>query len=473
VAAGGITKTDRLAGESPTDIVASGFGRKERREARMSLSRDATAQGPVEARQPAGGVGRWRWRICALLFFITTLNYVDRQVLGVLAPELQRVFGWSEIQYGNIVAAFNAAYAVGLLLAGRLIDRVGIRIGYTAAIAVWSAATICHSLARTVFGFGLARIALGLSEAANFPAAIKTVAEWFPRKERALATGIFNSGANVGAIVAPLAAPWIAVTLGWQWAFLFLGGLSALWVAPWIIWYRRPEEHRAVSAAELAYIQSDPAQPAVKVRWSKLLPHRQTWAFLIGKLLTDPVWLFLLYWLPRFLHSQYGLTLTGLGWPLVVIYSMSTVGSIAGGWLPAKFLSLAWTPNRARKTAMLVCALAVVPVMFAASGFSIWLTVGLAGLATAAHQGWSANLFTMVSDTFPRHAVASVVGIGGFGGAAASALVSTATGFVLQFTHSYTPMFVFAGSAYLIALLAVQLLVPTLEPVRMEAPSRS
>ena len=415
--------------------------------------------------------GGYRWRICALLFFVTTLNYVDRQVLGVLAPELQRVIGWNELQYGDIVTVFQAAYAVGLLLAGGFIDRVGTRLGYASAIGLWSLATIGHAAVRTVLGFGFARFVLGLSEAANFPAAIKTVAEWFPRKERALATGIFNSGANIGAIVAPLAAPWIAVTLGWQWAFIVLGSLSALWVVPWMMLYRRPEEHPKLSSPELAYIQSDPPELTVKVPWAQLLPHRQTWAFLIGKFLTDPIWWFFLFWLPKFLNTRYGLTLTELGWPLVIVYTLSMAGSIGGGWLPAHFLKLGWSVNRARKTAMLVCAVAVVPIIFAASAAKLWVAVALVGLATASHQGWSANLFTMASDTFPRRAVASVVGIGGFGGAVGGMVIATFAGLVLQFTGSYVPMFVIAGSAYLIALLIIHLLLPRLEPASLDTRS--
>lgn len=420
----------------------------------------------VPAAKPA--IGSYRWRICVLLFFITTLNYMDRQVLGVLAPQLGRVIGWNEIQYGNIVTAFQGAYAVGLLLAGRFIDRVGTRIGYAAAITVWSLATIGHSLARTVVGFALARFLLGLAEAANFPAAIKTVAEWFPKRERAMATGIFNSGANIGAIVAPAAAPWIAVRLGWQWAFVFMGALSAIWIAPWLMGYRRPEEHSKVSAAELRYIQSDPPETQVVVPWSQLIPHRQTWAYLIGKFLTDPIWWFFLFWLPKFLYSQYGLTLTDLGWPLVTVYTMSMAGSIGGGWLPAKFLKLGWSLNASRKTAMLVCALAVVPVMVAANAGHLWWAVALVGLATAAHQGWSANLYTIVSDTFPKHAVGSVIGIGGFGGAVGGMLIATFTGWLLEVTGSYVPVFVIAGSAYLVALFVIQLLVPKLEPARIE-----
>lgn len=410
-------------------------------------------------------IGRYRWRICALLFFITTLNYTDRQVLGVLAPELQRVIGWNEIQYGNIVTAFTAAYALGLVLAGRFIDGAGTRIGYAVAIAVWSIATLGHSLARTVAAFAAARVALGLAEAANFPAAVKTVAEWFPKRERALATGIFNSGANIGAIVAPVAAPWIAVSLGWPWAFVFLGALSAVWVAPWLAIYRKPEAHAKLTATELAYIQSDPAEPAAKVPWSRLLPHKQTWALVIGRFLTDPIWWFLLYWLPKFLNTQYGLKLTELGLPLVIIYTFSMGGSIAGGWMPARFLKAGWSLNCARKVAMLICAAAVVPIMTAATAGRLWLAVAVVGLGAAAHQGWSANLYTMASDMFPKGVVASVVGIAGFGGAIGGMLIATFAGWVLQVTGSYVPMFVIAGSVYLLALLCVHLLTPGLERV--------
>ena len=416
-------------------------------------------------------IGRYRWRICTLLFFVTTLIYLERQVLGVLAPELERVIGWDEIQYGNIVMAFQMAYALGMLLSGRFLDVVGPRIGYALAIAVWTLATSGQSLARSVLAFAIARFVLGLAEAPNFPAAIKTVAEWFPNKERALATGIFNSGANIGAIVAPATAPWVAAHFGWQWAFVFLGVLSAIWIVPWAVTYRQPERHPRLSATELAYIQSDPQEPAVRVPWVRLVPHRQTWAFLVGKFLTDPIWWFFLYWLAKFLNQQYGLTQTGLGWPLVIVYTGSMVGSVCGGWLPAKFLKMGWSLNRARKTAMLICAVAVLPVTFAATGGKLWLTVALVSLATAAHQGWSANLFTLPSDTFPKQAVASVVGIGGFGGAVGGMLIATLTGLVLERTHSYVPMFVMASLAYLVALAIIHLVLPTLERANLEGAS--
>jgi ACS family hexuronate transporter-like MFS transporter len=419
------------------------------------------------AAEPLAHVGKYRWRICALLFFATTINYMDRQVLGVLAPYLQNVIGWNEIQYGYIVTSFQAAYALGLLGMGGFIDRVGTRLGYAAAITVWSLAAMSHSLVNSALGFGAARFLLGLGESGNFPAAIKTVAEWFPRKERSFATGIFNSGSNVGAIVAPLTVPWIAVHLGWRWAFLFTGLFSATWLVVWMRMYRRPEQHPKVKPAELAYIRSDAAEPVVKVPWSSLLQHRQTWAFLIAKFLTDPIWWFFLFWLPKFFNTQHGLTLTDLGPPLVVIYVMADGGSIGGGWLASLFMKMGWSPSRARKTAMLCCACCVVPVVAAASVQSLWGAVALVSLAAAAHQGWSANLFTLSSDMFPRHAVASVVGIGGFGGAVGGMLIATFTGFLLQFTGSYVPVFIMAGSAYLIALAVIHWLAPNLEPAAL------
>jgi ACS family hexuronate transporter-like MFS transporter len=413
-------------------------------------------------------IGRYRWRICALCFLATTINYVDRQVLGVLAPELQRVIGWNEIQYSNLVNAFQAAYAIGLLVAGGFMDRVGTRIGYAVAIAVWSMATMGTALVHTVLGFGVARFVLGIGESGNFPASIKTVAEWFPKKERALATGIFNSGANIGAVVAPIVVPWLTVRYGWQAAFLATGSLSALWLIPWLIMYRPPQQHPRVSKGELNYILSDPPEPVEKIPWVKLLAHRQTWAFVIGKFMTDPIWWFIMFWLPKFLNSRYGLSLTELGWPLVIVYNMSTLGSVAGGWLSARFLKLGWTLNRARKTAMLICALTVTPIMFAASAKRLWVAVALVGLATASHQGWSANIFTLSSDMFPKRAVGSVVGIGGFGGAIGGMVIATFTGLVLQFTGSYVPMFIIAGTVYLIALGIIQLLAPRLEPAEID-----
>jgi MFS transporter, ACS family, hexuronate transporter len=417
---------------------------------------------------PTVAGGRYRWRICGLLFFVTTLIYLDRQVWGVLAPELQRLIGWNELQYSYIVNAFQIAYAVGLLLAGRVINGLGTRTAYALAIGLWIAATAGQSLARTVVAFAVARFLLGLGEAPNFPAALKTVAEWFPKRERALSTGIFNSGANIGAIVAPLAAPWIAIHFGWPWAFVSMAAIGIVWIFLWVTTYHRPEKHPKVCAAELSYIQSDPVEPAVVIPWAKLIPHRQTWAFITGKFLTDPVWWFFLYWYPKFLNTHFSLTLGALGWPLAIVYTMSMGGSIAGGWLSAQLLKRGWSLNAARKTAMLTCALTVVPIVFAATARQLWLSVVLVGLATASHQGWSANLFTLPSDMFPKRAVASVVGIGGFGGAIAASLIALLTGYILQTTGSYLPMFVIASSAYLLALLVIQILTPKLQPVELD-----
>ena len=428
---------------------------------------DSAVSGVPEASGTLVRVGRYRWRICALLFAATTLNYLDRQVLGVLAPDLTRMFGWSEIDYGYIVTAFQAAYAIGLLSAGAIIDRLGTRIGYALTICVWSVAAMSHALASSVLGFAAARFLLGLGEAGNFPSAIKTVAEWFPRRERAFATGIFNAGSNVGAILAPLMVPIVAVTLGWRAAFLFTGILSAAWLVTWLMVYRPATQHPSVSSGELAYIRSDPDQPASKVPWGQILRHREAWAFVAAKFMTDPIWWFFLFWLPKFLNSEYGLTLTGLGPPLIVIYLMADVGSIAGGWIAGRFIKRGWSVNRARKTAMLLCALAVVPIAFASNATSLWTAVLLIGLATAGHQGWSANVFTLTSDMFPRHVVGSVVGLGGFAGAVGGMLISTFTGFLLESTGSYVPVFIMAGSAYLLALAVVHGLAPRLAPARI------
>jgi ACS family hexuronate transporter-like MFS transporter len=407
--------------------------------------------------------GNFRWVICALLFFATTINYVDRQVLGILAGPLQKELGWSEADYGFIATAFTGAYAVGLLVVGRLMDWLGTRKGFSLAIVVWSLAAMGHAFARSAFGFGAARFALGLGEAGNFPASIKTVAEWFPKKERALATGIFNSGSNVGAIVAPLAVPWIAVNYGWQEAFVITGAVGFVWLIFWLWLYRKPEEHPRLSKSELDYIQSDAAEPTTKIAWAHLLPHRQTWAFAAGKFFTDPVWWFFLFWLPKFLNENYGLTLTQLGLPLIVIYVAADFGSIGGGYLSSALIKRGWTINAGRKTAMLVCALCVVPIYFAVHAANLWTAVALISLATAAHQGFSANLFTLVSDMFPRRAVGSVVGIGGFAGAVSGMLIATATGLLLQWAGSYTPIFIVAATAYLFALLIIHLLAPKLE----------
>jgi ACS family hexuronate transporter-like MFS transporter len=433
-----------------------------------SLSTPPATAPPAIAPGAAAKIGHYRWTICALLFFATTMNYVDRQILGLLAPTLQKSIGWSELQYAYIVDAFQAAYAIGLLLMGRVMDWIGSRAGYALSIGIWSVSAAAHALARTPLGFGVARFALGIGEGGNFPAAIKTVAEWFPKKERALATGVFNSGTNLGATVTPLVVPWLVGRFSWQFAFLSTGVLSAIPIFFWVALYRRPQEHPRLSAGELRYIQSDPSEPITKIPWLRLLRHRQTWAFLIGKFLTDPIWWFYLFWLAKFLNAEYGLSLTKLGWPLVIIYNSASVGSIAGGWLPAKLLKAGWSVNRARKTAMFLGALAVVPVVFASSVHNLWVVVGLISLAVAAHQGWSANIFTLVSDMFPQRAVGSVTGIGGSAGAVGGLFIATFAGWVLQVSGSYLPMFIIAGSVYLTALLIIHLLVPRLERAQID-----
>lgn len=408
-------------------------------------------------------ISSYRWTICSLLFFATTINYIDRQVLGILAPVLQKDIGWNAMDYGFIVTAFQGAYALGLLFFGRFIDRAGTKIGYTVSIAVWSIAAMGHALVRSVFGFGVARFALGLGESGNFPAAIKATAEWFPKKERAFATGLFNSGANIGAVVAPIVVPWITLTWGWREAFVFTGLLGFIWVVLWLWLYEIPEKNKKVSIKELEYIQSDPIEKvSEKIPWMKLFKYRQTWAFVIGKFLTDPIWWFYLYWLPTFLNSRYHLDLANLGLPLIVIYTMTSIGSIGGGWLSGAFMKMGWSLNKSRKVVMLISAILIVPIVFA-SVVSEWWAVLLIGLAAAAHQSWSANLFTTSSDMFPKKAVGSVVGLGGMAGAIGGMLIATAAGIILQLTGSYVALFIICGSVYLIALALFQIMVPDLD----------
>src|SRR4051794_25288968 len=411
---------------------------------------------------------RLRWTVCALLFFATTINYVDRQVLSILAKTLEVQIGWDSIQYGYITAAFQAAYAIGLLGAGRVMDRIGTRKGFAIAITLWSLAAIGHAFAASAFAFGVARAFLGFGEAANFPACIKTVAEWFPKRERAHATGIFNSGANIGAVIVPLFVPWMASHWGWQSAFIATGALGFVWLIFWLMVYHKPEQHPAISGSELALIRSDPSDRLSSYPWAPLLRKRETWAFALGKGLTDPVWWFYLFWLPKYLQETFGLSLFQAIVPLLVLYNLTTIGSIGGGWLSSTLIDRGWTVNKARKTAMFICALGVVPVIYAPYCKNLWGVVALVGMALASHQGWSANLFTTTSDMFPRSAVGSVVGIGGTMGAAASVLIQIATGYIVELTHSYLPLFIFGGCAYLIALAIFQKLSPRLAPAQLD-----
>lgn len=412
-------------------------------------------------------VGNYRWVICALLFFATTINYVDRSVLGVLAPTLRDVIGWTDQEYGIISAAFTQAYAIGFIFAGWFIDKVGSRMGYSVYLTIWSLAAAAHALARSAFGFGIARFMLGIGESGNFPAAIKTIAEWFPKKERALATGIFNAGSNVGAVLAPLVVPWLALNWGWQSAFIITGLIGLVWVFFWWPVYRKPAEHHKLSKNELAYIESDPPDPPEKFSWLRLLQVKQTWAFAIGKFLTDAIWWFYLFWFPLFMNDRFGVNLAGIGLPMITVYLMADVGSVGGGWLSSSLIKRSWTVNAARKTAMLICALCILPVAMAPHVEGEWVAVFLIGVATAAHQGFSANIFTTTSDMFPRKAVGSVVGIGGFAGAMGGVFMNLGAGWLRENTGSYEIMFAIAAVVYLIALLIIHLLVPKLEPARL------
>jgi ACS family hexuronate transporter-like MFS transporter len=430
-------------------------------------SADLLTAAAVALQRPPLAGGGYRWVVCALLFCATTINYVDRGVLGVLAPDLQKAIGWTDTQYGDINAAFSLAYALGFVLFGRFIDRVGTRVGYAVALVVWSLAAAGHALARSAFGFGVARFMLGLGEAGNFPAAVKTTAEWFPSRERALATGVFNAGSNVGAIVAPLVVPWLALRYGWQAAFVVTGLLGLVWVAAWWPLYGHPEEVAWISPREREWIMSDPPDKGEAVAWRDLLPLRQTWAVAAGKFLTDPIWWFYLFWSAKFLADRFGADLKRIGLPLVTIYLMADVGSVAGGWLSSWLLARGWTPNRARKTALLTCALCVIPVAFAPVVADMWTAVALIGLAAAAHQGFSANMYTLASDMFPRRAVGSVIGIAGTAGAVGGILMQAASGRIKEVTGSYLIMFVVAASVYVLSVAVIHALAPRLAPAAL------
>jgi MFS transporter, ACS family, hexuronate transporter len=428
-----------------------------------------TAGSRVSSRNSA--VGYFRWLICTLLLLGVTKNYMDRQVLGVLKTTLQHDLGWNEIDYGNLVFAFQAAYAVGLITVGSLIDRLGTRLGYALAMVFWSLAAMGHAAASTFSGFLAVRSGLGFGEAGVFPASIKAVAEWFPKKERSLAIGIFNAGSNIGAILTPLFVPWISIHWGWRWAFLVTGALGFLWLVLWLLFYRKPEEHARLSNRELQYIRSDPADPVVRIPWISLTWYRQTWAFIAGKFFTDPIWWFYLFWVPDFLERQHGLALMQIGLPIVVIYVIADIGSVAGGWLSSSLIRKGKSVNFARKCTMLVCAICILPIVTAYRIQGLWGAVLIIGLAAGGHQGFSANLFALPSDTFPSRAVASVVGLGGMAGAIGGMLIAQIVGYTLQWTGSYMIPFFMAGSAYLVALACIQILSPRLEPVRLRITS--
>ncbi len=419
-------------------------------------------------------IGNYRWTICALIFFATTVNYLDRQVIGILKPLLKTDLGIGEAEYGYIVTAFQMAYAIGMIVAGRIIDKIGTKIGYALSLILWSIAAMAHALAKGPVGFGIARAFLGISEAGNFPAAIKTVAEWFPKKERALATGIFNSGTNIGAILAPIVVPWLAAKWGWQMAFIATGAVGFIWLIFWFIFYEVPEKQKRLSSTELAYIKSDQeSEEKTSIPWLTLLQYRQTWAFVIGKFLTDPIWWFYLFWIPGWLHDVRGLDIKSFGLPLVVIYTATTIGSIFGGWLSSFMISRGIPVYKSRRRAMLLFALLVIPIVFTQTkGITLWSAIALISLAAACHQAWSANIFTTVSDMFPKNAVASVTGIGGMAGAVGGMLVAILAGNILEFWEKqgsiqtgYLTLFIIAGTAYLIAWILFNLIARKMEPV--------
>ena len=427
-------------------------------------------------------IGKYRWVILALVFFATTVNYLDRQVISLLKDDyLEPQFNWTETDYANIVVVFQLCYALGMLFVGWFIDKVGTKLGYALSLTVWSLAAIGHAFAKSTLGFMVARGFLGISESGNFPAAIKTVAEWFPKKERALATGIFNSGTNVGAIIAPLSVPFIAAAWGWQEAFIITGAIGLIWLIFWFAMYEIPSKHKKLSKEEFEYIHSDKDesienQNKEKVSWFKLLTYRQTWAFVIGKFMTDPIWWFYLFWLPSFLNKQYGMSKTEFALPIAVVYTLTTVGSIFGGWLSGYFIGKGWPVYKARRTAMLIFALLVVPVVFAQAlgSYSYWFAVLIIGLAAASHQAWSANIFTTTSDMFPKKAVASVTGIGGMAGAVGGILLSRLAGALLDHFKAlgtietgYYIMFIICGTAYLGAWVIFNLLAPQMKKVEL------
>src|SRR5947209_9732551 len=412
-------------------------------------------------------VGRVRWIVVVLLFSATAINYIDRQMIGLLKPTLQREFRWDENTYADIVFYFQFAYAVGYIFFGNIVDRIGARFGYAAAFIIWTAAHMLHAAARSVTSFAMVRFMLGIGESGNFPSGLKAVTEWFPKKERALATGLFNAGSNIGAIITPFIVAVLTVSYGWRGAFIITGIVSLLWLAAWLALYRRPRESKQLTGAELAYIESDPADPIAKFPWLHVLRAREAWAFAIGKFLTDPVWWMFLFWLPDFLHKRHGLDLTTFGPPIAAVYLISDIGSIGGGWLSSHLIHRGWTINAARKTTMLICALAVTPIFFAQYVDSLWIAVAIISLAAAAHQAWSANLFTLASDMFPRKAVGSVLGIGGTAGAVGGMLFALFIGGVLEKSGNYTLIFLVSGSVYLVALLIIHLLSPRLAEAKV------
>jgi ACS family hexuronate transporter-like MFS transporter len=427
-----------------------------------------TDAGREAIERAAARVGRYRWVIVGLLFAATVINYIDRQMLGVLKDTLKGDLHWTEADFSYVVFWFQTAYAIGYIGFGRLVDLIGARFGYAIAFVIWTLAHIAHGGVHSVTQFAMVRFGLGIGEAGNFPAGIKAVTEWFPARERAFAVGLFNAGANIGAIITPLVVPWLVLAYGWRAAFVITGIATSVWLVAWLAMYRRPREHKRVTAAELAYIEQDPVDPVTPMPWRRLTIRRETWAYALGKFFIDPIWWFYLFWLPGFLGDRYGLDLRTFGPPLVAVYLLSDIGSVAGGWASSRMIKAGKSVNYARKMTMLVCCFLVTPIFFAQSYDNLWVAVLVIGIATAAHQAFSANLYTLPSDLFPRSAVGSVIGIGGTVGAIGGMIFSLYVGQILQRIGSYTPIFIVAGSAYFVALAAVHLLSPRLERARVD-----
>ena len=436
-------------------------------------------------------IGKYRWTICSLVFYATTINYLDRQVISLLKPTLEKEFSWSETDYSNIVVAFQFAYAIGMIFAGRIIDKIGTKLGYAITLTLWSIASVLHAFATGALSFAIYRSFLGVTEAGNFPAAFKTTAEWFPRRERAYAAGIFNSGTNVGAILAPLLVPYIAINYSWRLAFIAIGAIGFIWLIFWFIFYDVPAKQKRLSQAEFDYINSDASEPAAakgveqepKISWGKLLVYKQTWAFIAGKFLTDGIWWFLLFWLPAFLNAQYGLEGMQVSLPIAFVYTLAGIASIFGGWLPMWLVkNKGWNIIRARKTSMLIYAVFPLLIMVsqAAGSYHMWYAIVIIGIAASAHQAWSANLFTTVSDMFPKNSIASVIGIGGMAGGFGGMAIATLAGLLFDYYKKagsietgYYIMFLYCGLGYLLAwLIMFKILVPKMEPIDSESVGR-
>ena len=413
--------------------------------------------------------GKIRWQILTLIFFATTINYIDRQVIGILKPFIADDLGWSEEDYGYIVTAFQIAYAIGLITTGRFLDKYGTRIGYSWAIIVWSIAGMAHAAARSVTGFAIFRFALGIGESANFPAAVKSVAEWFPKKERAFAAGLFNSGSTVGAILAPIIVSGITITFGWQWAFIITGALGFIWIIFWLAYYQVPGKHPKISKVELEYINQDQDKNnnEESIRWIDLFKYKQTIGICSTRFISDWVWWFFLFWIPDFLSKTHGINIKEVVLPLIIIYAVSSIGGIGGGWISSNFIKKGKSVDYARKVTILMCALIILPVMLVSQVTNLWIAVALISLAAAGHQGWASNIFTIVSDIYPKYAIGSMMGLSGFMGAIGGALSASFVGILLEGTGSYFLIFLVASSVYLVNWIILKISINEIKPLEL------